>query len=93
MNKQYFEYVDKCLNRIQWISCEDTCAIMVVRNAMLENSAVCPPDEMRLHLAGSTQSVPMAMGALGLIATTAVAGLELSNRRKVPLLENEAIVC
>merc|ERR1719197_462200 len=47
LDKQYFAYMDKCFKRIQWIMYQDMCAIKVVRNAVLENSTVCPPAEIQ----------------------------------------------
>jgi len=44
-----------------------------------------------VQLAGSTSSVPMVMGGVGLFAIALVAGMKFSNQRKVPLLENEVV--
>jgi len=42
LNRQYYSYMTKCKKRITWIMYQDMCAIKVVRNAVLENSTVCP---------------------------------------------------
>jgi len=42
LNRQYYNYMTKCKKRITWIMYQDMCAIKVVRNAVLENSTVCP---------------------------------------------------
>jgi len=47
LNKQYYTYMRKCKKRIQWIMYQDMCAIKVVRNAVLENSTVCPSADIQ----------------------------------------------
>jgi len=42
LNKQYYAYMKVCKKRIAWILGQDMCAIKTVRNAVLENSTVCP---------------------------------------------------
>ncbi len=42
LNHLYYHYMFLCQQRMQWIMYQDMCAIMVVRNAVLENSTVCP---------------------------------------------------
>merc|ERR1719478_1346776 len=38
----YEHMMGKCKERIEWILFQDICAIVVVRNAVLEDSTVCP---------------------------------------------------
>merc|ERR1719343_740826 len=47
LDKQYYKYMRACKKRIEWIMYQDMCAIKVVRNAVLENSTVCPPAEIQ----------------------------------------------
>ena len=42
LNHLYYHYMFLCKQRMQWIMYQDMCAIKVVRNAVLENSTVCP---------------------------------------------------
>ena len=42
LNNQHYHCMFLCKQRIQWIMYQDMCAIKVVRNAVLENSTVCP---------------------------------------------------
>jgi hypothetical protein len=43
---QYTKYMAACKKRINWIFYQDMCAIKIVRNAVMENSTVCPTAEM-----------------------------------------------
>jgi hypothetical protein len=43
---QYTKYMAACKKRIDWIFYQDMCAIKVVRNAVMENSTVCPTSKM-----------------------------------------------
>jgi len=38
----YYSFMHECKKRITWIMYQDMCAIIVVRNAVLETSTVCP---------------------------------------------------
>jgi uncharacterized protein YegL len=42
VDAEYEEYMGKCKIRIEWILFQDICAIIVVRNAVLIDSTVCP---------------------------------------------------
>jgi len=42
LETDYEEYMGKCKARIEWILFQDICAVIVVRNAVLEDSTVCP---------------------------------------------------
>jgi len=42
LDKDYFAFMKACKKRITWIMYQDMCAIIVVRNAVLETSTVCP---------------------------------------------------
>jgi len=42
IDQQYFKYMMACKKRITWILGQDMCAIVTVRNAVLENSTTCP---------------------------------------------------
>jgi len=46
LDKQYVEMMAACKKRIDWIFYQDMCAIKVVRNAVMENSTVCPTSSM-----------------------------------------------
>merc|ERR1719443_2097475 len=39
---QYTKFMASCKKRINWIFYQDMCAIKIVRNAVMENSTVCP---------------------------------------------------
>merc|ERR1719446_823891 len=39
---QYVKFMAACKKRIDWIFYQDMCAIKIVRNAVMENSTVCP---------------------------------------------------
>jgi len=43
---QYTKYMAACKKRIDWIFFQDMCAIKIVRNAVMENSTVCPTSVM-----------------------------------------------
>lgn len=47
LDKQYYTYMAACKKRIQWIMYQDMCAIKIVRNAVMENSTVCPSAEIQ----------------------------------------------
>jgi len=42
LDKDYYAFMKACKKRITWIMYQDMCAIIVVRNAVLESSTVCP---------------------------------------------------
>jgi hypothetical protein len=42
LDDQYTKYMAACKKRIDWIFYQDMCAIKIVRNAVMENSTVCP---------------------------------------------------
>jgi len=42
LDTQYFAYMSICKKRIAWILAQDMCAIKTVRNAVLQNSTLCP---------------------------------------------------
>merc|ERR1719329_1231386 len=42
LDKDYYAFMHACKKRITWIMYQDMCAIIVVRNAVLETSTVCP---------------------------------------------------
>jgi len=42
LDKDYYSFMKACKKRITWIMYQDMCAIIVVRNAVLETSTVCP---------------------------------------------------
>jgi len=42
LDKAYYAEMKNCKKRIQWILYQDMCALVVVRNAVLESSTVCP---------------------------------------------------
>jgi len=43
---QYTKFMAACKKRINWIFYQDMCAIKIVRNAVMENSTVCPTSTM-----------------------------------------------
>jgi hypothetical protein len=47
LDKQYIKFMAACKKRIDWIFYQDMCAIKIVRNAVLENSTVCPTATMQ----------------------------------------------
>jgi len=42
----YIRFMKKCCDRIKWIMFQDMCALVVVRNAVLVTSTVCPGEEI-----------------------------------------------
>jgi hypothetical protein len=46
LDKQYVKFMALCKKRINWIFYQDMCAIKIVRNALMENSTVCPTARM-----------------------------------------------
>merc|ERR1719181_1719398 len=42
LDRDYYAFMKACKKRITWIMYQDMCAIIVVRNAVLETSTVCP---------------------------------------------------
>jgi len=42
LDTQYHKFMAACKKRIDWIFYQDMCAIKIVRNAVMENSTVCP---------------------------------------------------
>jgi hypothetical protein len=42
LEKEYKEFMAQCKKRIAWIMYQDMCAIIVVRNAVMETSTTCP---------------------------------------------------
>jgi len=42
LDRDYYAFMKACKKRITWIMYQDMCAIVVVRNAVLETSTVCP---------------------------------------------------
>jgi len=42
LDKVYIEEMKKCCERVKWIMFQDMCALIVVRNAVLEGSSACP---------------------------------------------------
>lgn len=38
----YIDFMKLCCERVKWIMFQDMCALIVVRNAVLETSTVCP---------------------------------------------------
>merc|ERR1719386_300765 len=46
VDHQYIEFMKKCCERVKWIMFQDMCALIVVRNAVLETSDDCPGEEI-----------------------------------------------
>jgi hypothetical protein len=46
LDLQYTKFMAACKKRINWIFYQDMCAIKIVRNAVMENSTVCPTSTM-----------------------------------------------
>jgi len=42
LDQDYYDFQRACKKRIMWIMYQDMCALIVVRNAVLETSTVCP---------------------------------------------------
>merc|ERR1719498_515121 len=46
LDRDYRREMKKCQKQISWIYYQDMCAIKIVRNAVHENSTVCPPENI-----------------------------------------------
>merc|ERR1719502_2500844 len=46
LEKAYLDFMKKCCERVKWIMFQDMCALIIVRNAVLETSTVCPGTEI-----------------------------------------------
>merc|ERR1719198_1330000 len=46
LEKAYIDFMKKCCERVKWIMFQDMCALIVVRNAVLESSTTCPGQEI-----------------------------------------------
>jgi len=46
LEKAYLDFMKLCCERVKWIMFQDMCALIVVRNAVLESSADCPGQEI-----------------------------------------------
>merc|ERR1740115_659862 len=46
VDKAYLAFMKVCCKRVKWIMFQDMCALIVVRNAVLETSADCPVQEI-----------------------------------------------
>jgi len=46
VDEQYIDFMKKCCERVKWIMFQDMCALIVVRNAVLEDSTTCPGEEI-----------------------------------------------
>jgi len=46
VDKQYIAFMKKCCQRVKWIMFQDMCALIVVRNAVLETSSDCPGEQI-----------------------------------------------
>jgi len=46
VDEQYIAFMKKCCERVKWIMFQDMCALIVVRNAVLESSSTCPGEEI-----------------------------------------------
>jgi len=46
LDKVYLAFMKKCCERVKWIMFQDMCALIVVRNAVLEGSSDCPGTEI-----------------------------------------------
>merc|ERR1719230_1199423 len=46
VDKAYIDEMKKCCERVKWIMFQDMCALIVVRNAVLESSTTCPGQEI-----------------------------------------------
>jgi hypothetical protein len=42
LEKAYIAFMKKCCERVKWIMFQDMCALIVVRNAVMESSSTCP---------------------------------------------------
>jgi len=46
VDKAYLAFMKLCCERVKWIMFQDMCALIVVRNAVLESSTTCPGTEI-----------------------------------------------
>merc|ERR1719329_1709274 len=46
VDEQYIDFMKKCCERVEWIMFQDMCALIVVRNAVLESSSDCPGQQI-----------------------------------------------
>merc|ERR1719230_10605 len=46
LEKAYLAFMKLCCERVKWIMFQDMCALIVVRNAVLESSTTCPGQEI-----------------------------------------------
>jgi len=46
LDEQYLAFMKKCCERVKWIMFQDMCALIVVRNAVLESSSDCPGESI-----------------------------------------------
>jgi len=46
VDEQYIAFMKKCCERVKWIMFQDMCALIVVRNAVMESSTTCPGEEI-----------------------------------------------
>jgi len=46
LEKAYLRFMRRCCERVKWIMFQDMCALIVVRNAVLESSTECPGTEI-----------------------------------------------
>merc|ERR1719502_2190688 len=46
VDKAYLDFMKLCCERVKWIMFQDMCALIVVRNAVLESSTTCPGQEI-----------------------------------------------
>jgi uncharacterized protein YegL len=47
LDRAFHEFMERCKKRITWITQQDMCAIIVVRNAVLETSQTCNPAQFK----------------------------------------------
>jgi len=46
VDKAYLAFMKLCCERVKWIMFQDMCALIVVRNAVMESSSTCPGQEI-----------------------------------------------
>jgi len=46
VEKAYLDFMKLCCERVKWIMFQDMCALIVVRNAVMESSTTCPGTEI-----------------------------------------------
>merc|ERR1719253_1158296 len=46
LEKAYLAFMKLCCERVKWIMFQDMCALIVVRNAVMESSTACPGEEI-----------------------------------------------